>query len=199
MKLSSITAVLVQSKKDENNPEARVSNSIHVSIPELGWDSLKFRPSVLAEVIELYRENEMMDEDNEEKETSFAKFSRQLKSLAEPFYSSRQMDWDGFAAVLQEVAPIIDSLEPASVADPLLSAKRYAAKNVKVAAATETVDYLAVIRTALDREIADLNAIYAKAQTVDAATFASFIQDKANANGVDDQGYAKLRSKKAAE
>lgn len=198
MKLTSITAVLVQSKKDENDPNARVSNSITLTIPEIGWEAIKFRPSVLQEVLDLYKENTTLQEqESDEAEDNFAKFSRQLKSLAEPFYSSRQMDWDGFHSILAEVCPILDSLEPASVADPLLSAKRYAAKAVKVANATDSVDYLAVIRTALDKEITALNEIYAKAQTVDSATFAAFIQDKAKANGTDEQGYAKLRSKKA--
>lgn len=192
-----ITATLVQSKKDES-ADARVSNSITLTIPELGWADLKFRPSALAEVIEAYRENELMEDDNEEKELSWPKFARQLKGISEPFYTVRQsLTWDSFAAILTECAPIIDSLEPASVADPLLSAKRYAAKAVTVANAADSVNYLLLIRSALDKEISDLNAIYQKATEVPASVFTSFIKDKATANGQDDKGYAKLRSKKA--
>ena len=175
----------------------RTTNVIVGSSAALGWTDLEFRPSVLSEVISLAKDNQSCPDEDK---MSWKQLSRALKSVCEPFYNSAsKMSLETFYAVMAEVEPIVTALNiNESKADPLLSAKRYAAKAIKVSDASDSVDYLMAIRTALDKEIADLNAIYTKATEVEASAFTSFIAEKATQNGCDDAGYAKLRSKKEA-
>jgi hypothetical protein len=175
----------------------RVSNVIVANAPSLGWTDLEFRPSVLGEVISLAKDNQTCDPDDK---MSWKQLSRALKATCEPFYNSAsKLDLQSFYAIVAEVEPIVASLNlNESKADPLLSAKRYAAKAIKVVDANDSVDYMASIRKALDKEIADLEAVYTKASEVSSEAFTAFIVDKATSNGTDEAGYAKLRSKKEA-
>ena len=195
----SVTAVLLEKRDESKGEDARVTRSITLTIPELGWDAIPFRPSALLEVMDLFQDNEkMIEAEDEEALEAWPQFAKALKNVAEPFYTSRKsLNWESFKAVMNEFAPIVEGLNlKESTSDPLLSAKRYAAKAIKVANANDEVDYHSVIRTELDKEIASLNEIYAKALSLTPSDFTSFIVEKATQNGTDEDGYAKLRSKK---
>lgn len=200
MEISNIIAKLVETTGE--GEKARTVRHIHLTVPELGLDNYKFRPSDLQKVADLHNINQKaIENEDEEAEENYNKFSLCLKLIAEPFYTHRKsLGWDGFNAIMAEVQPILDGLDlTEDKSDPFLSAKRYAAKNVKVADASDDLDYLSIVRKELQKEYAVLQEIERKAAELSASDFTSFILEKAKANGVDEEGYPKLRAKLTPE
>lgn len=203
MELTNITARLITTKGDGEN--ARVINHIGLTVPSLAWKDIKLKPSDLRDCFRLFEENEAYknSEDEEERDEmytpSFRKFARSLDPYIKAFNTeAKALGWEGFSAIMATVAPILAELGTTeSAADPLLDCKRRAAKADTYAnLSKDGFDYHAAVYASIEKEISDLMTLKIKASGISNDTFAVFVTEKFNANGVDEAGYVKLRSKK---